>query len=46
MIERAQAHEDSVNLFGEQEKSNFNSFYKEDGSLVNIYGAEESGKRL
>ena len=43
MIERAQAHEDSVNLFGEQETSNFNSFYKEDGSLVNIYGAEESG---
>ena len=24
-------------------KSDFNSFYKEDGSLVNIYGAKDSG---
>ena len=24
-------------------KSDFNSFYKSDGSLVNIYGAKESG---
>ena len=24
-------------------KSDFNSFYKDDGSVVNVYGAEESG---
>ena len=36
-IERAKAH-DIYNT-----ESDLNSIYKDDGSLVNIYGAEESG---
>jgi len=40
-----QARADALDDFlGEPSpKSDFNSFYKEDGSLVNVYGAEESG---
>jgi hypothetical protein len=37
MIERAKA-DDIYNS-----KSDFNSIYKDDGSVVNVYGAEESG---
>ena len=36
-IERARA-DDIYNS-----KSDFNSIYKDDGSVVNVYGAEESG---
>ena len=46
MIERAQAEGlfDGPGMFDiEPTKSDFNSFYKEDGSLVNVYGAKESG---
>jgi hypothetical protein len=46
MIERAQAEGifDGPGIFDtEPTKSDFNSFYKDDGSLVNVYGAEESG---
>ena len=42
MIERAKA--ESLELFFDNEpKSDMNSVWKGDGSLVNIYGAEESG---
>jgi len=46
MIERAQAEGifDGPGIFDtEPTKSDMNSFYKEDGSLVNVYGAEKSG---
>ena len=43
MIERAQADALDNFLSEPTPKTNFNSFYKEDGSLVNVYGAEESG---
>ena len=31
------------NIIFDNPKSDFNSIYKDDGSLVNVYGAEESG---
>jgi len=43
MIERAQADALDNFLSEPSPKSDFNSFYKQDGSLVNVYGAEESG---
>ena len=42
-IERAKADALDDFLSEPSPKSDFNSFYKEDGSLVNVYGAEESG---
>ena len=42
-IERAKADALDNFLSEPSPKSDFNSFYKEDGSLVNVYGAEESG---
>ena len=46
MIERAKADDiygDNIIYNNSDSKSDFNSFYKDDGSLVNVYGAEESG---
>ena len=43
IIERAKADALDDFLSEPTPKSDFNSFYKEDGSLVNVYGAEESG---
>jgi len=31
------------NIIFDNPKSDFNSIYKDDGSVVNVYGAEESG---
>ena len=46
MVSQARADDlfnDNI-IFGDtNSKSDFNSFYKDDGSVVNIYGAEESG---
>jgi hypothetical protein len=42
-IQRAKADALDDFLSAPSPKSDFNSFYKEDGSLVNVYGAEESG---
>ena len=42
-IERAKADALDDFLSEPSPKSDFSSFYKEDGSLVNVYGAEESG---
>jgi hypothetical protein len=39
-IERARA--DTV-IYDTNSKSDFNSIYKDDGSVVNVYGAEASG---
>ena len=46
MIERAKADDiygDNIIYNNSDSTSDFNSFYKDDGSLVNVYGAEESG---
>lgn len=46
MIERAQAEGifDGKGIFDtEPTKSDFNSIYKDNGSVVNVYGAEASG---
>jgi len=46
MIERAKAdgiYGDNIIYNNSDSTSDFNSFYKDDGSLVNVYGAEESG---
>ena len=45
-IERAKANElfnDNIIFDNTNSKSDFNSIYKDDGSVVNVYGAEESG---
>ena len=45
-IERAKANElfnDNIIFDNKNSKSDFNSIYKDDGSVVNVYGAEESG---
>ena len=46
MIERAKADDiygDNIIYNNSDSKSDFNSFYKDNGSLVNVYGAKESG---
>ena len=43
MINQARADALDDFLSEPSPKSDFNSFYKEDGSLVNVYGAEEAG---
>lgn len=43
-INRAKANDlFDDNIIFDSPKSDFNSIYKDDGSVVNIYGAEESG---
>ena len=42
-IQRAKADALDDFLNEPSPKSDFNSFYKDDGSVVNVYGAEESG---
>jgi hypothetical protein len=42
-IQRAKADALDDFLNKPSPKSDFNSFYKDDGSVVNVYGAEESG---
>ena len=45
-IERAKADDlfnDNIIFDNKNSKSDFNSIYKDDGSVVNVYGAEESG---
>ena len=42
-IQRAKADALDNFLNEPSPKSDFNSFYKDDGSVVNVYGAEESG---
>jgi len=46
MIERAKAdgiYGDNIIYNNSDSTSDFDSFYKDDGSLVNVYGAKESG---
>jgi len=46
MIERAKADDiygDNIIYNNSDSTSDFDSFYKDDGSLVNVYGAKESG---
>jgi hypothetical protein len=43
MINQARADALDDFLSEPSPKSDFTSFYKEDGSLVNVYGAEEAG---